>query len=55
MEVDLSLMGIRNGDVEGQLLFKEREACISGAWRTAGLRKTSRAEDTGHVSKLCVN
>ena len=37
--------------VKGQLLFKERG--ISGAWRS-GLRKAVRAEDTGHMSKLCV-
>ena len=40
-----------NGAVEGQLLFKKRG--ISGAWRS-GSRKAVMAEDTGHVSKLCV-
>ena len=34
-----------------QLSFKERG--ISRAWRS-GLRKDVRADDTGHVSKLCV-
>ena len=36
---------------DSTLLFKERD--ISGTWRL-GLRRAARAEDAGHVSKLCV-
>ena len=51
MEVELAWMGHLNGAVEGQLLFKERS--ISGAGRS-GSRKAMSAEDTRHLSKLCV-
>ena len=37
--------------MKGELLCKEKG--ISRAWQS-GLRKVVRAEDTGHVSKLCV-
>ena len=40
-----------NGAVEGQLLLKERGG--SGACRL-GLKKAVRAEDSGHVNKVCV-
>ena len=45
MEVELTWMGLWNGAVEGQLLFKEKRH-----QRSLAIRR----EDTWHVSKLCV-
>ena len=48
MEVELAWMGLLNGAVEGQLYVVQGERDQSRS------RKAVRAEETGHVSKLCV-